>query len=230
MNENSFENKNEITIPENAKNRLLNLYEILNSFDKESDLSGEFKKILESKNIKENQKFLTSAEIASLTFSSEATVRRDIFFLKENCSTSKGYSIQKLKNAIQNALKMNFEKKVKICIIGLGKTGLSFLDENLFENSQFELCAAFDSNQNTLDLIKTKIPLFATIDLEKMIRRLNIEYALLCVSNGKANFMAERLFKANIKGIINYTSSPLILPDKIKIVNASPSILLNSIL
>lgn len=170
---------------------------------------------------------ITSIKISQLTGWTDATIRKDISLLELHTGVSNGYSVKELRQAICEALNIDAGiKKNNCCIVGLGSLGQGLLESQIFENSPFELTAAFDTNQNRLDLIKSNIPLFPTLDLEIKIRQLKIDYAILAVAEEKAQFLADRLVKYGIKGIINYTNTVLTLPQDIKVINASPAFLL----
>lgn len=196
-------------IPPPSKRRLIALSKLLEQFSEEK---------------------ITSQKIEELTGWKETTVRKDISYLKPGIFFHGGYTTSALKESIQQELCLLPEKKLNCCIVGLGKIGESLLERSLFDKSPFSLAAAFDPNQNRLDLIKTDVPLFATIDLEQKIRQLSIEYAILAVSDDKAVFMAERLHSYGIKGILNYTNKVLPAHGETKIIQCSPSFLLENLL
>ena len=165
---------------------------------------------------------ITSAEISKLTGWGEASVRRDISLLEIHSGRSNGYEIKTLKTAIDSAFGLFTEKKRNCCIVGLGTLGQAFLENSVFTSGAFELVAAFDSNQNRVELIKSKISLYATLDLEKIIRQKQIEFAILSVEDSMAQRMTDRLVKYGIKGIVNYTNAVLTVPEGFKLENASP--------
>lgn len=167
---------------------------------------------------------ITSVEISKLTGWSEATVRRDISLLELHNGISNGYDVVILKDAIDTAfgLGKDEQKKHNCCIVGLGNMGQAFLENSAFEGGSFLLVAAFDSNQNRVEIMKSKIPLYQTLDLEKIIRQKKIEFAILTVDDDMAQRMTERLVKYGIKGIVNYTNTVLTVPEGCKLENASP--------
>ncbi|MBQ9280733.1 MAG: redox-sensing transcriptional repressor Rex [Treponema sp.] len=162
---------------------------------------------------------VTSVELSELTGWGEATIRRDISCLELHNGCSNGYDIKILRDAICSAFEIDklASKKHLCCIVGLGKLGEALLESSAFEGSSFELAAGFDTNFNKIEIMKSSVPLFPTLDLEKKIRQLGIEYAVLSVPDEKAQFMAERLYSYGIKGIVNYTNIVLSLPKEIKV-------------
>ena len=81
--------------------------------------------------------------------------------------------------------------------------------------------AGFDTNVNRIEMMKSSFPLFATLDLEIKVPSMKIEYAVLTVSDDGAQQIADRLVSAGIKGIVNYTSTVLVLPPDVRIQNAN---------
>ena len=175
---------------------------------------------------------ITSVELSALTGWGEATIRRDISLLELHNGVSNGYDVKILHDEICSAFQIDFSEceRKKCCIVGLGKLGEALLESTVFDGSGFELAAGFDTNMNKIEIMKSKIPLFPTLDLEKKIRSLNIEYAVLAVPDVKAQFMAERLASYGIKGIVNYTNVVLSLPKEVKIQNVNTVIVLTDMI
>ena len=194
-------------IPAPSKKRLIVLERLLSQLEKEK---------------------VTSVELSALTGWGKATIRRDISLLELHNGVSNGYDIKILQDAIRQAfgIEYNEQEKHRCCIVGLGKLGAALLESSVFEGTSFELAAGFDTNMNKIEIMKSAIPLFPTLDLEKKIHSLKIEYAVLAVPDAKAQFMAERLVEAGVKGIVNYTNVVLSLPKDIRVENVNTVIVL----
>ena len=175
---------------------------------------------------------ITSVELSALTGWGEATIRRDISLLELHNGVSNGYDVRVLREAISKILQISTDenKKHRCCIVGLGKLGEALLESSVFAGSSFELVAGFDTNFNKIEIMKSEIPLFATLDLEQKIRSLKIEYAVLAVPDEKAQFMADRLVSYGIKGIVNYTNIVLSLPKEIRVENVNTVAILSEML
>ena len=175
---------------------------------------------------------ITSAEITVLTGWGEATVRRDIWFLELKAGKSNGYEIKVLKEKIKEKLGLvkNGGARHNCCIVGLGSLGQALLENPVFTGETFSIAAGFDSNQNRVELIKSRVPLFPTLDLEKIIRQKQIEFALLAVDDSMAQKMTDRLISYGIKGLVNYTNVILTVPKNYPLQNASPTHTLTNLL
>lgn len=109
----------------------------------------------------------------------------------------------------------------KVCIAGLGRLGASLLDQNLFDNSVFEICAGFDSNVNRVEILRSTFPLYPASEMDFVIKREKIYFAILTVADKDAQTMANRLIKAGISGIVNMTNVLLKVPQNVKVENLS---------
>ena len=118
----------------------------------------------------------------------------------------------------------------KVCIAGLGRLGASLLDQNLFDNSVFEICAGFDSNVNRVEILCSTFPLYPASEMDFVIKREKINFAILTVADKDAQTMANRLIKAGISGIVNMTNVLLKVPQNVKVENLSIITALNLLL
>ncbi len=118
----------------------------------------------------------------------------------------------------------------RVCITGLGRLGASLLDQNLFDNSVFEICAGFDSNVNRVEILRSTFPLYPASEMDFVIKREKINFAILTVADKDAQSMANRLIKAGISGIVNMTNVLLKVPQNVKVENLSIITALNLLL
>lgn len=178
------------------------------------------------------KKRITSVELSDLTGWGEATIRRDISNLELHKGVSNGYEVSVLGETIRKTFQIEGadSEKHPCCIVGLGKLGEALLESSVFEGSPFELVAGFDTNVNKIEIMKSSVPLFATLDLESKIRSLKIEYAVLAVPDEKAQFMADRLVSYGVKGIVNYTNIILHLSKNVLVENVNTAFILTGMI
>lgn len=143
--------------------------------------------------------------------------------------TYDSYSEQKSKDADSLYIESPDSVKVlpneqlhhKVCIAGLGRLGASLLDNNLVENSVFEICAGFDSNVNRVEILRSTFPLYPSSEMDFVIKREKINFAILTVADKDAQNMANRIIKAGITRIVNMTNVILKVPPNVKVENLS---------
>lgn len=169
---------------------------------------------------KQGKEIISSAEIQQHTGWTSFTVRRDISMLNTSCSSPAGYTISSLLKAIQSELHMDTAEK-KCCIVGLGRMGTALAGYSGFEKSAFTITAGFDSSLNRTETLRTPFPLYTTTVMERVIKQEGIEYAILAVPEHAAQEMALRLSACGIRGIVNYTSAILRLPETTSVENLS---------
>lgn len=192
---------------------------------------------------------ITSKEIANLLGVKDSLVRCDFGFLRlpsEHRGFKNGYDVCVLAEDIRISLGFfkdsdvfccderhispnenvsgNYEKK--LCIVGLGRLGAALLDNRFFEKSGFKIYAGFDSSLNRVELIRSTFELFPASRIESVCSAKKIEYAILCCEEDEVQKMADRLVKAGIKGIVNYTNAVFAAPKNVKVQNVSPSVAL----
>ncbi|MBN2440211.1 MAG: redox-sensing transcriptional repressor Rex [Spirochaetales bacterium] len=144
-----------------------------------------------------------SADIGEHMGITAHTVRKDINFLGEIGKTAAGYDVVKLKNHIHEHL--GLEKKRSACIVGLGNLGKALLHYKQFLGGNYKVIAGFDSDINTLEMVKTSISLYPSYRIEEVVKDLKIELAIIAVPSKAAQDVADRLIRGGVKGIINFT-------------------------
>lgn len=187
---------------------------------------------------------ITSVTIASLTGWSQSLIRRDISLLELHSGVSNGYDVRQLHDAICAALNITGETQIdaaqahgassrlghKCCIVGLGRLGAALLEDSIFERSPFTVVAGFDASVNRTEVLRSTFPLYPLGRLEAVIEREAIEYAILAVPESSAQITATRLATCGIKGIVNYTSIVLTLPQSVAVENVAPVTALTNLL
>ncbi|MDR1047609.1 MAG: CoA-binding protein, partial [Treponema sp.] len=177
---------------------------------------------------------LSSSRIEELTGWPSHTIRKDVSYLNGEEETGRthghlggncGYEPRLLVPAIRGAL--GLDKERKFCVVGLGRLGSAFLNEEISGSlepefslgGEFELAAGFDKNVNRVEILKSAVPLYPAYKIGEVVSRFGIEIAILCVPAAEAQVSAEKLAAAGIRGILNFAPVPLRLPPEIVVRN-----------
>lgn len=189
-------------IPKPTKKRLIQLLTLLESY-------------------KETK--ITSLKIQSLTGWKDSLIRHDLWLIGFNNGVSNGYFVSELIEKISLAL--GFENsstiKRKCCIVGLGRIGAALLDANFFAKTDFIISAGFDSNVNRVEILRSTFPLYPANQIEFVVKKEQIEFAIIATDDKDANTSVQRLINCGIKGIVNMTNVVLAVPKNIKVINLS---------
>jgi len=153
---------------------------------------------------------ISSSDIGKRIGVTSHSIRKDLSYLGEIGTIGSGYHVQRLKEEIEIKLGLNIERKA--CIVGLANISLAILNNKSFVTEGFSIVSGFDSNINRLETIKTDIPVYPTYEMQAVIKREQIELALLTLPGLADDSIVERLIDGGIRGIINFT--PVVLSTK----------------
>lgn len=213
---------NPIDLPESTRKRLIQLLQILENWP---------------------DKKVTSVAISESTNWKSSLIRHDLWLIGFKKGVSNGYIVTDLQKAIKDALGIENSGTLQtntsddaatqneslspagvfpknICITGLGRLGAALLDQTLVD-SCFQIKAGFDSNVNRVEILRSTFPLYPASEMDFVIKKEKINYAILTVADKDAQNMANRLIKAGIKGIVNMTNVVLKVPESVKVENLS---------
>ena len=163
---------------------------------------------------------ITSVDISGQTGWKDSLIRHDLWLLGYNGGVSNGYHKLDLQNAIKQALGLETDTQ-NCCIVGLSRLGAALLDQGLLEETCFTIKAGFDSNVNRVEILRSTFPLYPATEMNYVIKRENIRFAVLTVADKDAQHMTDRLVSAGITGIVNMTRAVLKVPGHIKVENLS---------
>ena len=198
---------NPIELPKATQKRLIQLLQILRCWQSEK---------------------ITSVAISESTGWNPSLIRHDLWLLSFNKGVSNGYNVAELTAAIQKVLgieplELSEQGKKNCCIAGVGRLGAALLDESLIDSSLFKIKAGFDLNLYRVEILRSSFPLYPASEMEMVIKREEIKYAILAVQDSGAQQMCTKLVKAGIKGIVNMTNMMLKIPEGVTVENLSIS-------
>lgn len=157
---------------------------------------------------------LFSHDIAKMYGSTAVQVRRDLMLVGFSSDTKKGYDAKLLINHIDDLLYSN--DVVNVALIGMGRVGhamTSFFKEKSFKNMR--IVATFDIDDAKVGTSFEGIQCYHIDTLNDVVRRKNISIAILSVPTKDAPNLVEPIVEAGFKGVVNFTSAPLLFPDHI---------------
>ena len=161
---------------------------------------------------------ISSREIGEALAIPAHTVRKEINFLGEIGDTGAGYEVSRLRAHL--AAELGLDHARRACIVGLGRLGSALLEYDWDKTSDFEVVAGFDASINRLETIRSPISLFPAYEIPEVVRREQIELALLTVPRQAAKPAGKLLAEGGIRGIVNFTSVTLgPLPERTAVRN-----------
>jgi redox-sensing transcriptional repressor len=161
--------------------------------------------------------FIYSHELASLLHLTSVQVRRDIMLMGYSGTQRKGYSVQELVGRIAEIL--DGDVRMNAVIIGMGHLGKAITNYFNAKRSKIDIVAAFDNDSTKVDRIISGIKSYHIDSLEMMLEELNCKIAILALSPKGAQDVTDVLIYNGIKGILNFTSVPLHVPENVYLEN-----------
>ena len=157
--------------------------------------------------------YIFSHEIAAIQHVTAVQVRRDLMLIGFNGSLKQGYNIRNLIDVISEIL--DYKEGVNVAIFGLGNFGRSLFKYFHGKRSLLRIVATFDSNTEKIGTEHNKVYCYSPYRVEEIVKKKNIKIAILTVPPEKAVEVTKKLVDAGIKGILNYTSTPIDVPDDV---------------
>lgn len=156
-----------------------------------------------------------SHELAILHNITAVQVRRDIMLIGYSTTLKKGYDVKALIDVIGDII--DTEHGLNAAIIGIGNLGRAITTYFNGKRTKLRIAATFDVDPEKSNRVISGVKCYPMSDLDKIIKEKDISIGILTVPPEHAAPVSETLIMAGIKGILNYTSTPL---------NVSPNVYL----
>jgi redox-sensing transcriptional repressor len=153
---------------------------------------------------------LFSHEIAAAMRLSDSQVRRDIMTLGTRGVPSHGYEVQRLLQDLDKTLSQT--RMHGVAVVGVGSLGAALVAKLESSRNNLRIKAAFDADPGKCDRVFAGVKCHSVTVLETVVAQEEIDLAILCVPAGEAQPLAERLVRAGVKGILNFSTAALRLP------------------
>lgn len=163
----------------------------------------------------------SSKELGERLGISAAQIRKDLSQFGEFGKQGTGYNISFLIEQIRTIL--NMDKTWDVAVIGAGNLGRAIARYHGFAPQGFNIRLIFDTNPELIGTRVDDLTIYDIADLIPRIQEAGVKIAMLTVPDEAAQTVADELVKAGIKGILNYTSTPLNLsPNVVHIRHSDP--------
>ncbi len=174
-------------IPKPTISRLCLLYRVLQTLETEGTTT------------------VSSTQLGERLSMNSNNLRKDISYLGDVGNLGAGYEVARLKSAI--GAKLGLDRNRLTCIVGLGELGRAVLSYLLRHPGCYVMAAGFDSNINTIETLRTSVPLYPAYQIPEVVRRMRIEMAVITVTPTAAQRVADLLAEGGVRGLLNLTAS-----------------------
>ncbi len=164
---------------------------------------------------------ISSKDLSELIGYTASQIRQDLNNFGGFGQQGYGYSVDNLYNEISNILGLN--KEYKTVVVGFGRLGqamASYIDKN---EKQFRIAGIFDVSDKVVNEVFKNVQVYEFDSLKQFVIDNDIEIAVITVPREKGQVVADTLVEAGIKGIWNFSSVDLELPENICVENVHMS-------
>ena len=160
-----------------------------------------------------NRNYVFSHELAAMLHITAVQVRRDLMLIGYGSVMRKGYDVRELINTIGSII--DAPSGLNVAIIGMGNLGRAITGYFRGKRTNMNVVAAFDVDPQKIDKVVAGVRCYNISQIRKLREELDIMVAVLAVPADQAVATASQLVSSGIKGIMNFTTVPLNVPDAV---------------
>jgi redox-sensing transcriptional repressor len=161
--------------------------------------------------------YVSSETIAKLLRIQPEQVRKDLSYLKTMGKPKVGYKVEELKKELDELF--GIERETAVVIVGAGRLGSALANYQGFAKFGIEIVAIFDNDPEKIGQFVSNLMVLPLKDLNRVVRRFNVEIGVICVPKESAQEVANLLVACGIKGIWNFAPIELEVPEDVLVVN-----------
>ena len=160
-----------------------------------------------------NRNYVFSHELAAMLHITAVQVRRDLMLIGYGSVMRKGYDVRELINTIGSII--DAPSGLNVAIVGMGNLGRAITGYFRGKRTNMNVVAAFDVDPQKIDKVVAGVRCYNISQIRKLREELDIMVAVLAVPADQAVATASQLVSNGIKGIMNFTTVPLNVPDAV---------------
>jgi len=163
---------------------------------------------------------ISSFKLARLLGINPNQLRKDLSYFGKFGKRGVGYNVGELIDNIKDILGLNRKWNVVLC--GLGNLGRALSSYKGFADQGFHIRIIFENDKKK---IGTKFRGIDVVDIDKLngklIEKYSLRIAILAIPVYQARFVADRLYTAGIRAILNFAPVDINLPQDCLVRNVS---------
>ncbi|MCK5760591.1 MAG: redox-sensing transcriptional repressor Rex [Candidatus Delongbacteria bacterium] len=151
--------------------------------------------------------YIFSHQLAKISNSTAAQVRRDLMHLGYTGVPRKGYKIKDLIKCISQFL--DPVKIENVVIVGVGNLGKALLTFFKGRRPKLSLVACFDIDKTKVGTDIAEVPCYHLNEMPQKIKELKVNIGIISSTENATKAISEVMISAGIRSIINFTCYPL---------------------
>ncbi len=154
-------------------------------------------------------------------------VRRDLMLIGFSSDTKKGYDVQVLIDYISNIL--DSPTPMHVAVVGMGHLGQAITKYFNSKGLKLRITAAFDVDPEKVGRTMDGIPVYHMDEFETAVEENDISIVIVSSPTSVAPQLVLPIINAGIRGVLNFTSTPLNFPQGIIVENYDITTLLEKV-
>jgi redox-sensing transcriptional repressor len=165
---------------------------------------------------------ISSQELSEYTHINPTQIRRDLSGFGKFGKRGVGYNIESLLAEIRKILQTSGQHN--IALFGAGNLGQAIANSPIFADHGFQVVAIFDTDPELVGTEIGELGVRELGDLQTVVTEEEIVVGVLAVPAEAAQEVADRLVKAGVKIIFNYSEQLLQVPPEVTVHTSSPAV------
>ncbi|NVO12249.1 MAG: redox-sensing transcriptional repressor Rex [Bacteroidales bacterium] len=154
-----------------------------------------------------------SHELARLHNITAVQVRRDLMLIGYSSMKKKGYDAHELVDVIGKLI--DHKNGLNVAVIGMGNLGRAVTTYFTGKRPKLNIVATFDVDPNKTNRVISSVNCYHIKDIKDLIKTKKISIAIITSPPETTAIIAETLVAAGIKGILNFTTTPINVPESV---------------
>jgi redox-sensing transcriptional repressor len=163
---------------------------------------------------------VSSARLGEITSVNPAQIRRDLTHFGSFGKRGVGYDVSGLLDQIQRIL--GADHVHRLALVGAGNLGSAIAGYDGLHRQGFIVSAVFDSDPAKVGSRISDLVIRPIEDLERIVIDQGISIGIIAVPSAAAQEVADRLVRAGVLIILNYTTGMVRVPDAVTLHNTDP--------
>jgi redox-sensing transcriptional repressor len=163
--------------------------------------------------ISAGDQYISSAEIAKKLDVDDTQVRKDIAAIGYTGKPKVGFEVHEFKKQLENYL--GFNEIRNAILVGAGNLGIALSRYEGFEKYGLKLVGLFDNDPAKIGLQIADKKICSMNNLSEILKKYNVEIAIITVPAIYAQNVTDLLVKSGIKAIWSFAPISLNVPDNV---------------
>jgi redox-sensing transcriptional repressor len=165
---------------------------------------------------------ISSQELSEYTHINPTQIRRDLSGFGKFGKRGVGYNVESLVTEVRKILRTAGQHN--IALFGAGNLGQAIASSDIFADHGFQIVAMFDVDTGVVGTEVGGLRVRDFAELEAVVAEQEIVVGVLAVPAAAAQAVADRLVKAGVKIIFNYSEQLLQVPPEVTVHTSSPAV------